>query len=194
MALKLCPSCRSEYVRTALRCADCGAALVFADEFAPPPEEAAGAELPPASELSLVRSGSASDLDAFAELLQELGISSRIDSYPPGKRIDASATGARSRGAGAGSRLGLYVLEADLADAASAIEERMLSELPDAVRVERGELSACPACSAPIAADAIACSDCGLEFPGQERICSECGGTARAEDLSCPSCNAPLGR
>ncbi len=187
MALKLCPSCRTEYVRTAERCSDCGAVLVFAEDFTPPPSEAAAEQLPPAAELALVRSGTPSDLEGFAELLQELGISSRIDSYPPG-----TPTGGAKAGR-AGLRLGLYVRERDLAPAVGAVEEHLLSELPDAVAPgARGELSACPACGASLMLEASGCADCGLEFPAQEQLCSQCGGVARAEDLSCPSCNAPL--
>lgn len=188
MALKLCPSCRTEYVRTAERCSDCGAALVSAEGFVPPPPEIPADSLPPAALLALVRTGTPGELEGFAGLLQEHGISCRIDSYPPG-----APAGAGSAGRGAGLRLGLYVLERDLPAAVGAVEERLLAELPDAVAPgARGELTACPACGASLAAEASGCAECGLEFPAQEQLCRECGGVARAEDLSCPSCNAPL--
>jgi hypothetical protein len=173
MALKLCPSCRSEYVSAVERCADCGCALVFADQFVPLPEAEPGPseELPPATELALVRTGSPAQLGVFAELLQEFGISSRVDAYPPGAEDpDSEVAAARraARGAGIGPTLGLYVRERDLVAAVDAVEAQLAAEMPDAVQLrERGEASECPACSAPLGAEDTACSDCGLEFPSQ---------------------------
>jgi hypothetical protein len=175
MALKLCPSCRSEYVSTAQRCSDCGGALVLADAFVPPPEDerAPGDQLPPVIELALVRTGSPSQLSAFAERLQELGISSRVDAYPPGGAGEAAASLAAIAAARRGATvpaLGLYVRDRDLAAAVDAVEAQLAAEMPDAfVPRARSETSECPACGTPIAADASACADCGLEFPSEDR-------------------------
>jgi hypothetical protein len=158
----VCPSCGGEFQRWVTQCPDCAVPLQHGapDGAAPAPAEAEG--LPPAHELTCIERGDPRGLHEIAERLQAEGISCRIDVHPPGDPIRLGA----KRGAGVATTFGLYVREADAADAAAARQRYLLESVPDAEGAAVGaELSACPACGEALAEGASACAACGLEFP-----------------------------
>jgi hypothetical protein len=67
--IKICPKCGEEYSQEAITCAECGAALVFPQQYDSP------AEPPDQGEpVVLIRQGTASYLRELAELLHKKGI------------------------------------------------------------------------------------------------------------------------
>ena len=120
--------------------------------------------LPPAHELSCIERGDPRALREIAERFQTAGISCRIDGYPPDEPI---RLGAR-RGSGVATSFGLYVLPADVEEAARLRTQHLQQSLPEAAgyAVAAGtELHECPACGEPLAEAARDCAACGLEFP-----------------------------
>ena len=115
---KLCPECEAEYVHTATRCAHCDVELVHADELV----SAQAKDLPPASELSLVRAAGMGWVLALSERLVETGIPHRVDP------LEERDTG---KGEPPGP-YGVYVLERDLEPARRIDAEHIAREIPDA--------------------------------------------------------------
>ena len=83
MFFRRCPQCGGEYQYTVSHCADCGCAL----EDAPPDPQLDTTPLAHASQLVPVRIGSPWNIEELAEALRHAGISSRIDSHPPGEPL-----------------------------------------------------------------------------------------------------------
>lgn len=184
---KICPSCGVEFVHTAEHCSDCGVPLTHRSD----PE--ATPDLPPAAELSaLVRVGPW-EADRIATALDQAGIPSRIDTFPPGSAIEGGRNAYLGQG-GHGIEVCVYVLAADREAAEGALNDYRAATLPDAgPAADTGEeLSACPACGTRFAPGATSCHECGLEFydPGYE--CTACGSELTAEDERCPNCGADL--
>ena len=189
LPFKVCPECGVEHVHTALVCADCNVAL----EIAPAETAEAPTTLPPAAELTRVAAGDPWEMERLALQLQEAGISSRIDTIPPGQAISRHVANAPARGASAsGARLALYVLPAEEEPARRVLRGNLLQDgSGGAARAQEGvSLEACPACGAPISAIESECSDCGLEFVPVEDLCSSCGAVLAAEATACPGCGA----
>ena len=152
-----CPECRSEYLGSAIRCADCDVALV--EEAA---LDAAGAteEMPPAARLTCVRAASLGWASALSERLREAGISHRIEAA-------ADDDDGSVRRPGANLPYGVYVREEDAAAAARVDDAFMRSQIPDLPAAEAADGGppggeGCPACGADLVADAAECPDCGL--------------------------------
>jgi len=164
---KYCPSCGAEYQHTASECADCRVALVHEVPVPSAPPITAKGVLPAVQDLSLCSTGTGDQVEELAELLQAAGISSRIDSHPPGVPLSA---GPRQMFGFQTSRLGLYVLglyvrPEDLEEAQRIVEQRKAEKLEASPAAVGTELEACPGCGARIPQDAESCLECGLEFP-----------------------------
>jgi hypothetical protein len=157
IAPRVCPECGEEYLPTVLRCVDCGVSL----EAGAPARADEAAELPPAAQLVLVRSSSLAIAQGLSERLSEAGITHRIQVVP-----DAPG-GDDERPRPAAMPYGVYVREADAAEALAVDREYLRSQLPDLpADAEAGAEGGCPACGAPVAADAAECPDCGLALLG----------------------------
>lgn len=194
LPFKVCPECGAEHVSTALVCADCNVTLeIAATETAQPPNAA----LPPASELARLATGSPWEMERLALLLQEAGMSSRVDTMPSERAISRHVSNAAPRGSSrSGARLALYVLPAEVEAAGRVIQGVLLQDSPGGAAPARegASLEACPACGAPISAVASACPDCGLGFVPIEDLCSSCGAVLIADATACPSCGAEQSR
>jgi len=156
---KVCPECRTEYLLTAERCADCDVALVDGASLAA--EQAEIADFPPASELLCVRVAPLAWIRALSETLQQAGVRHRVELT----RAEDAPDGRRGDVFGDVQLFGLYVLQEDEAPAReldAAIAAQILPE--EAPPVAEGEVESCPACAAALAADATVCPDCGLVF------------------------------
>lgn len=154
IAPRVCPECGEEYLPTVLRCVDCGVSL---EAGAPARADEAPGELPPVAQLVLVRSSSLAIAQGLSECLSEAGITHRIQVVP-----DAPG-GGDERPRPASMPYGVYVREADAQEAAEVDREYLRSQLPDLpAAAEAGAEGGCPACGAPVAADAAECPDCGL--------------------------------
>jgi hypothetical protein len=163
---KICPSCRVEYVQSALRCADCDVALeAWSPEAAAAPVSRGGPALPPAAELVCLRTGTPIELEALAETLAAEGISSRIAGHPP----EGPLQNPRRRSFGMGASMGIYVREEDARAAIPIVQEFLAASLGESLSGPDvgAELDACPACGTALEADAASCAECGLEFAGE---------------------------
>ncbi len=148
--LKICPQCRDEFRATISDCPDCHVPLQFHDPNAPLPPADAG---PPGLEEPVpVHRDSPWALEAVARQLQEEGIASQIDAFPPGSAD--------------GRSLALYVSESRAEAARAIVAAYTASRMPEHEGGDFGAVSTeCPACSAALVGDATACAECGLEFP-----------------------------
>lgn len=156
---KVCPECRVEYRLDAEVCADCRVPLVHA-EAAPPEEDLEG--FPPASQLECVRVAPVAWMEALARGLRERGVTLRVEraraeDAPEGQRADVFGDIAQL--------FGLYVRSEHL-ELARELDASIAAQLvPDeAEALEEGEVEACPACGAALAANVLECVDCGLSF------------------------------
>lgn len=180
MDYKYCPRCGDEFQHWVETCPDCEVPLGF--ERPDPNAQATSPDLPPARELQAVFVGEPWQVNDPVASLATARIPCRVDAFPPGEFTD---DGAGIGAFGAGTRVGVYVREQDLPAVVALDEEWVRSTL-----ATDNELDACPACSAPLAADAAACSDCGLEFP-EIAMCERCGGSMEVEATACGTCGAP---
>lgn len=170
---KYCPRCGDEFQPHMEICPDCEEALVHEP---PPAAGGAGAEtLPPAEELTCVAHGDPWDVRSLAEVLQDEGVTCRIDRYPPSSRGEGDDPGRRIGGFGRGVRLGVYVRPEDAPHAAARHQERLRATLgedgADASAPDPGAADAeagCPACGTVADAAAEECPECGLHFPPAE--------------------------
>jgi hypothetical protein len=156
---KVCPECRVEYRPEAEACADCRVPLVHADAA---PLEDELRDFPPAAQLECVRVAPVAWMEALAQGLQERGVTLRVEralaeDAPEGQRADIFGDIAQL--------FGLYVRSEDL-ELARELDASIAAQLvPDeAEALADGEVEACPACGAALAADGLECSDCGLSF------------------------------
>ncbi len=183
---KSCPRCGDEFQHWVNECPDCHVPLAHADAGGSAPalgERSAAAPAPFTSPV-LLRRGDPRDLRELAERLGAQGIACAV-----GGDFGKASKGIGRAGAGRSVTLGLFVEERDL-PAASEIQRAWLAEqMPeDASAGPVGELSGCPGCGEPLAADARACRSCGLEFPDAELACPSCGQLVAPERESCPHC------
>jgi hypothetical protein len=156
---KHCPECRTEYLLTAARCADCDVDLVDGATLAA--QQAEITAFPPASELACVRVAPIPWIQALSEALQQGGVRHRVE---PARAEDVP-DGPRDDVFGGAQLFGLYVRpehEAPARELDAAIAAQILPE--EAPLVEEGDVESCPACAAGLATDATECPDCGLEF------------------------------
>jgi len=178
---KYCPQCGDEFQNWAERCPDCDVALGF-DR----PTAAAAApseELPPARDLAPVFVGEPWQVRDPIATLGQAGIACRVDAYPPG---DIADSGEHIGGFGAGTKVGVYVRPDDVAAVTAIDAEWVRSTLAAEAALEH-----CPACDAPLAADATGCGECGLEFP-EIAVCERCGSAMEPGAPACGVCGASL--
>jgi hypothetical protein len=156
---KLCPSCRTEYLPVATRCADCDVDLVHRDAVAAEAEHLA--TFPPASELECVRVAPIAWIHALSEALQQRGVAHRVEHAS----AEDAPDGQRPEVFGNAQLFGLYV-QSEHAPAARDLDGVIAAQvLPEeAPALAEGEAEMCPACGTALGADAIECPDCGLEF------------------------------
>jgi len=156
---KYCPKCNAEYRHTAETCSDCGITLTFEDPERPI------AELSPAEPFVLLEVGDPWPMRRMAEALQQSGIPSQIDSYPPGTPLSAGPGG---RYGFETPEVGIYVRPNDLPQARSVINDFVRSRMPKPPgdsSAPDSESDLCPACGSQLAPNSSSCSDCGIEFP-----------------------------
>lgn len=149
---KVCPECESEYMHTATSCVHCNVELVHFEERVAAPAN----ELPPASELSLVRAAGMGWVLSLSGRLVEAEIPHRVD--PLEERDEGSGTPP--------GPYGVYVRERDL-DAARRVDAAHIAhEIPDAHEASGHSVAedACPACGDPISESDAECAGCGLAF------------------------------
>jgi hypothetical protein len=153
---KVCPECQVEHVQSATRCADCDVELVQPEELS---AEAPRVDLPPASELEIVRVAPLPWIRALSDGLEQRGIPHRVEPATP----EDAPEGQSAAVFGDAQLFGLYI-EPPEAAAAREIDGGIAARvLPDeAPPLEEGEDEVCPACSSPLASDAVECPDCGL--------------------------------
>ena len=166
MSFKYCPRCGDEFQSWAESCPDCDVPLGLEP---PDPNAAPPAELPPAHELQAVFVGAPHQVRDPVDSLGAAGIPCRVDAFPPG---GSGEEGAALGSFGTGTKVAVYVRAEDLPAVAGLDADWVRSTL-----ATDSELDACPACAAPLAADASACPSCGLEFPAVD-MCARCGATA----------------
>jgi len=160
---KVCPSCHQEYQRWVELCSECSVPLALDQESSPAPS------LPTAAEMVLLKVEGPWYLQELAELLQEGGISSRIDTDPPGTPNEGTKGATRAGSRGRATRLGIYVGADDLETANEIAQEFATSRLSDIpTTAANPDASACPACGEQISETAVSCAECGLEFPEAE--------------------------
>lgn len=149
---KLCPECESEYVHAMTSCVHCDVELVHLDELVAAPAR----ELPPASELSLVRAAGMGWVLALSERLVEAGIAHRVDPLEPRDEGDTTPPGP----------YGVYVCEKDLESARRIDAAHIEREIPDADLGGGAAVAenACPACGDLISESDPECAGCGLAF------------------------------
>lgn len=157
--VKLCPSCRTEYLLTASRCADCDVDLV--DPTALAAEDEALEAFPEAPQLECVRVAPLAWIRALSDALQEGGVVHRVESAtaedaPPGQRPEIF---------GDVRLFGLYLRSQD-AGAARELDSQIAARLvpEEAPALAEGEDEACPACGVALPADTTECPECGLGF------------------------------
>jgi hypothetical protein len=158
-----CPQCGGEYQYTVSVCADCGCAL----EDAPVAPQLDATPLPHASQLVPVRAGSPWSIEELAEALRHAGISSRIDSHPPGEPLRGPEHATQYGYSGAMAKVAVYVREQDYEAAQRVDAEVFASRTPHAAVLDAasGDPGVCPGCGTPLSQGAASCAECGLEFP-----------------------------
>ena len=171
--LKICPQCRDEFKQTMSECPDCLVTLEFQDPSAPYVPRAE--PTPQLESLVAIHRDRPWALEAAARLLQEAGVGSQIDAFPPGSSD--------------GSNLAIYVEEANAETAREIVDAYTASRMPEHEGGEAGAVMAeCPACSAPLAGDLSTCAECGLEFPELEVVCVACGQVSLSTAPRCGNC------
>ena len=148
---KICPDCGAEYVARIEKCADCGAVLLYPEEFERAKKEKERLREQAVEKEAVVRKG---DLDWLSELrsvLIDAGIPSNVHSNPECKK---GCNGDECR---------LVVSPEDLERAQQSIEEYFMEINPE-LRTSNELLrhGKCPACGHPVGPDESECPDCGL--------------------------------
>jgi hypothetical protein len=170
--VRVCRDCGEEYRPGVVRCADCGGELE--DRFEGQAAEA-GVPAKPASEepapvpvRALFVTSRAADLVPMAERLREAGVEYRLAEAP-------------GRVEGAPSRYGLFVTEANAADALKAIAGLVAHGGAEAAHgVEAGfdkeqGYPECPACGTKTSTGTAECPECGLVLGAAEGEVEEPG-------------------
>jgi len=157
-AIKVCPECGEEYTLVAQECADCRVPLVHPEEL---PEEIEPEALPPISELECVRVGPLPWTRAISQGLEAAEIPHRVE---PDTRSEAEG-GVDPRSFDGQAVYGTWVRPEDL-DRAGEIDRMIFAHVDESVREQEPATGdeTCPACSSPLAPDALECPDCGLSF------------------------------
>ena len=115
-----------------------------------------------------MRAGDTWHVRELAEVLQDAGISCRIDSFRPDEPLVGGLLGAPGATAPREvTRLGVYVLPADEVEARRLERDLLLERMPgaDDAAPHEHDAEGCPACGTPLPPTAESCTECGLEFP-----------------------------
>ncbi len=148
---KICPDCESEYLPHIRQCADCGAALLFPEEYGKAQAERKRLDEKTVENGVVVREGDLGWMSELRSVLIDAGIPCGIH----------SETGCR-KGC-CGDKCRLVVSSDDIDKAQERIEEYFMDINPELrVSSELIKEGKCPACGSPVPADARECQDCGL--------------------------------
>lgn len=148
-----CPECESEYLPSATECADCRVPLVHEHELGASPAD----DLPPASELTLLRAASIGWVRSLSDRLSEAGLPHRIEA--------AVSDDEDTQRPGASLPYGVYLRPDDVPAALEVDADFMREQIPDLpehVDVSAGGGEGCPACGDAVPANANECPSCGL--------------------------------
>ena len=148
---KICPDCETEYLPHIEKCVDCGAVLLFPEEYRRAEEERKRLKEKAIEDTVSVREGDLNWLSELREVLIDAGIPCTIHS-------DAGC----NKGC-CGDKCRLVVSSADLERARERIEEYFMEINPE-LRTSNELLreGKCPACGSPVGTGARECPGCGL--------------------------------
>ncbi len=148
---KICPQCQTEYLPQIQRCSDCGALLLFPEEYKKAEEERKRTAEETVKNRAVVRKGDLSWLTELKTVLIDAGIPCTIH------------TDAGCKKGCCGDTCRLVVSPEDLERAQASIEEYLMESNPEfeasSELIREGK---CPACGSPVGKDARECPDCGL--------------------------------
>ena len=148
---KICPDCETEYLPHILKCADCGAVLLFPEEHRKAEEERKRIEEKIAENAVVVREGDLNWLTEMKTVLLDAGIPCTI-------HFDAGCNKNCC-----GDKCRLKVSSEDLEKAQGNIEEYLMEMNPEfRASNELIRKGKCPACGSPVGTDERECPDCGL--------------------------------
>ena len=148
---KICPDCGAEYYPQIEKCSDCGAVLLFPEEYKKAQEERKRIEETALENMAAVREGDLGWLTELRTVLIDAGIPCDIH----------TDTGCR-KGC-CGDKCKLVVSSEDLEKARDRIEEYYMEVSPELRTAhELIKEGKCPACGSPVADGERECRDCGL--------------------------------
>ena len=150
-----CPRCGEEYLASTTECVDCGVPLVAESQLG----SHAPGEMPPVSELVMVRASSVGWARNLSRLLADAGISHRIEAAGGDDEDDLV-----KRRPNAQLPFGVYVHPQDEAAALAIDEAHLRSEIPDLPDEmdAAADADTCPACGTAVSPASTECSECGL--------------------------------
>jgi ribosomal protein L40E len=128
-------------------------------------------------------------IERLALYLQEAGLSSRVDSYPPGRQLGSGGL----LSFGGGTQVGIYVHPDEREQGMRLIEEYDAGHMPEP-EPAGSEMEGCPACGGELVPDASSCSSCGLEFPVERFECTICRAAVPDDATTCPGCGETIDR
>lgn len=148
---KICPDCEAEYYSHIEKCADCGTALLFLEEYRNAQEEKKRRALRIVEQGVEVREGNLEWMNELRAALADSGIPGRVIA---GESCKKSCCGGEWQ---------LVVSREDAGRAQERIEE-YFRELDPELRASHELMNQgkCPACGSPVNAGDAECSDCGL--------------------------------
>jgi RNA polymerase subunit RPABC4/transcription elongation factor Spt4 len=126
-------------------------------------------------------------IERVALYLQEAGLSSCVDSYPPGRRLGSGGL----LSFGGDSQVGIYVHPDEREQGMRLIEEYDAGRMPEPEPAE-SEAEGCPACGGELVPDGSSCSSCGLEFPVERFECVNCRAAVPDDATTCPECGVTI--
>ena len=148
---KICPACETEYLPHIEQCADCGAVLLFPEEFKKAQEEKKRLMEKAVDNEVVVREGDLNWLSELYAVLIDAGIPCTV-------RSDAGC-----KKSCCGDKCRLVVSPEDFERAQERIEEYFMEMHPE-IRAshELASEGKCPACGSPVGPGDHECPDCGL--------------------------------
>jgi peptidyl-tRNA hydrolase len=148
---KICPDCEAEYFPHIEKCADCGAVLLFPEEYKKAQEEKKRLMEKAIENEVAVREGDLNWMDELYAVLIDAGIPCTV-------RSDAGCTKSCC-----GDKCRLVVAPEDFGRAQERIEKYFMEMHPE-IRASNELVSEgkCPACGSPVDPGGRECPDCGL--------------------------------
>ncbi len=169
--VKLCPTCKAEYIPSVERCPSCGGVLVSAmvrEEEDPyvslTEEEGRPARLEEGEPAVVAKVSTLDEVTSFAVELAADGIAYRIERFEPPSEEGAESDGETVAPKPPAYRLLIHPRDVEHARAIYARYQR--EENPDLPPDLGEELTECPACFGPLVAIELGkrCPECDLEF------------------------------